>query len=126
MNQWAPELASAEVSLNRKPMTTLRGNAPRDVADAIKSKVIEFQRLEQQARNIATNRVEGKEVNRALERDGAFRAHTEAEVGHNGLNAKRNRPGEARLGSKVRGEGGKGGGHGWQDQIWPGRGCCDW
>ena len=28
VNQWAPQLASAEASLNRKPMATLRGNAP--------------------------------------------------------------------------------------------------
>ena len=29
--EWAPEVASAEASLNRKPMATLRGNAPNDL-----------------------------------------------------------------------------------------------
>ena len=52
VNQRAPQLASAETSLNRKPMTTLRGNAPRDLENALKDdtsrgeKVIEFQQLE--------------------------------------------------------------------------------
>jgi hypothetical protein len=66
VNQWAPQLASAEASLNRKPMTTLRGNAPRDLENALEEdaspgkKVIEFQQLEQQARNIVVNRKEDK------------------------------------------------------------------
>ena len=37
MNEWAPEIARVEAALNRKPMNTLRGNAPRDVEEAIKS-----------------------------------------------------------------------------------------
>ena len=77
MNQWAPQIAGAEAALNRKPMTTLWENAPKAVEQAIKStdpeeKVIEFQQLKQQARNIAINRKEDKKVNRALEREGAF------------------------------------------------------
>ena len=48
VNQWAPQLASAEASLNRKPMDTLRGNAPRDLENALEDdaspgdKVIKF------------------------------------------------------------------------------------
>ena len=37
MNQWAPEIAGVEAALNRKPMTTLRRNAPRDIEQAIAS-----------------------------------------------------------------------------------------
>ena len=37
----APQLASAEASLDRKPMATLRGNAPMDVEQAIKSTDLE-------------------------------------------------------------------------------------
>ena len=36
VNQWAPQLASAEASLNQKSMVTLRGNAPRDAENALK------------------------------------------------------------------------------------------
>jgi hypothetical protein len=93
MNQWAPEIAGVEAALNRKPMTTLRGNAPRDIEQAIAStdpeeKVPEFQQLEAQARNIT----------RALERGGAFRAPIEAR----GVIRTRNRPGKARFEGKVR------------------------
>ena len=98
MKQWAPQIAGAGAALKRKPMTTLRGNAPRDVEQAIESndpeeKVIEFQQLEQQARNIAVNRKEDKKTNRALEREGAFRAPIQAR----GVIRTRNRPGEARF-----------------------------
>ena len=73
-------------SLNRKPMATLRGNAPNDVEQAIKStdpqeKVIEFQQLEQQARSIEINRKEDTKVNKALAANKAFRAPVEAEAG---------------------------------------------
>ena len=74
-NEWAPQLASAEASLNRKPMDTLRGNAPRDLEKALEDdaspgeKGIEFQQLEQQARNIVVNRKEDKKVNRVLARN---------------------------------------------------------
>jgi hypothetical protein len=83
MNQWAPEIAGVEAALNRKPMTTLRGNAPSDIEQAIAStdpeeKVPEFQQLEQQARNIAVNLKEDKKVVRVLEREGGFRAPIEA------------------------------------------------
>ena len=103
MNQWAPEIAGVEAALNRKPMTTLRGNAPRDLEQAIAStdpeeKVPEFQQLEQQARNIAVNRTEDKKVTRTLEREGAFRAPIEAR----GVIRTRNRPGKARFEGKVR------------------------
>jgi hypothetical protein len=103
MNQWAPQIAEAESSLNRKPMTTLRGNAPRDVEEAIKSndpekKVIEFQQLEQQARNIEINRKEDTKINKALEKEGAFRAPILAR----GVIRTRNRPGKARFEGKVR------------------------
>ena len=107
VNQWAPQLASAENSLNRKPMDTLRGNAPKDVEQAIASndpeeKVIEFQQLEQQARNIVVNRKEEKNVNRVLASDKAFRAPVEPEEGQKGMIATRNRPGEARYEGRVR------------------------
>ncbi len=103
MNQWAPEIAGVEASLNRKPMSTLRGNAPRDLEQAIAStdpgeKIPEFQQLEQQARNIAVNRAEDKKVTRTLEREGAFRAPIEAR----GVIRTRNRPGKARFEGKVR------------------------
>ena len=103
MNQWAPEIAGVEAALNRKPMTTLRGNAPRDIEQAIAStdpeeKVPEFQQLEQQARNIAVNRREDKKVVRALEREGGFMAPIEAR----GVIRTRNRPGKARFEGKVR------------------------
>ena len=64
--------------MNRKPMDTLRGNAPRDVENALKrdaspgEKVLEFQQLEQQARNIEVNRKEDKKVNRVLASNKAF------------------------------------------------------
>ena len=107
VDQWAPQIASAEASLNRKPMATLRGNAPDDVAEAIASndpekKVIEFQQLEQMAVNISTNRVEDRKVNRALEETTAFRAPLQAEAGQKGPIAARNRPGEARYQGAVR------------------------
>ena len=60
--------------------------------------MIEFQQLEQQARNIAINRTEDKKVTRALEREGAFRAPIEAR----GVIRTRNRPGKARFEGTVR------------------------
>jgi hypothetical protein len=90
VNEWAPQLASAEASLNRKPMDTLRGNAPRDLENALKKdaspgeKVIEIQQLEQQARNIVVNRKEDTKVNRVLARNNAFRAPVEPEKGQKG------------------------------------------
>ena len=103
MNQWAPQIAGAESALNRKPMTTLRGNAPRDIEQAIASndseeKVIEFQQLEQQARNIEINRKEDTKINKALEKEGAFRAPILAR----GVIRTRNRPRKARFEGKVR------------------------
>ena len=103
MNQWAPEIAGTEAALNRKSLTTLRGNAPRDIEQAIEStdpeqKVPEFQQLEQQARNIAVNRKEDKKTNRGLEREGAFRAPIQAR----GVIRTRNRPEKARFEGKVR------------------------
>jgi hypothetical protein len=82
-------------------MTTLRGNAPRDIEQAIESndpeeKVVEFQQLEQQALNIAVNRKEDNKTNRVLEREGAFRAPIEAR----GVIRTRNRPGKARFEGK--------------------------
>ena len=84
-------------------MSTLRGNAPRDLEQAIAStdpeeKIPEFQQLEQQARNIAVNRTEDKKVTRTLEREGAFRAPIEAR----GVIRTRNRPGKARFEGTVR------------------------
>jgi hypothetical protein len=107
VNEWAPQLASAEASLNRKPMDTLRGNAPKDVENAIESndpeeKVIEFKQLEQQARNIVVNRKEDKKVNRVLASNKARRAPVEPEKGQKGMIASRNRPGEARFQGRVR------------------------
>ena len=89
-------------------MSTLRGNAPRDVEEAIKStilgeKVIEFQQLEQQARNIAINRKEDTKVNKTLATNKAFRAPVQPEARREGLIATRNRPGEARFDGLVRG-----------------------
>ena len=93
--------------MNRRPMDTLRGNAPKDVENAIESndpeeKVIESQQLEQQARNIEANRKEDKKVNRVLTRNNAFRAPVQPEKGQKGLIATRNRPGEARFQGRVR------------------------
>ena len=121
MNQWAPEIAGVEAALNRKPMTTLRGNAPRDIEQAIAStdpeeKVVEFQQLEQQARNIAINRKEDKKVTRALEREGAFRAPIEAR----GVIRTRNRPGKARFEGKVTTT------REWEGRVWQGCGCQHW
>jgi hypothetical protein len=106
--QWAPQIASAEASLNRKPMATLRGNAPNDLQKAIKSadpeeRVIEYQQLETMADNIAINRKEDTKMNKALEATTAFRAPITAEKGQKGMIATRNRPGEAKFGGKVRG-----------------------
>ena len=103
MNQWAPQIAGAEAALNRKPMATPRGNAPRDVEHAIEStdpgeKVVEFQQLEQQARNIAINRKENKKATKALEREGAFWATIQAR----GVIRTRSRPGKARFEGTVR------------------------
>jgi hypothetical protein len=103
MNQWAPEIARVEAALNCKPMTTLRGNAPRDIEQAIAStdpeeKVVEFQQLEQQARNIAITRKEDTKINKALEKEGAFRAPILAR----GVIRTRNRPGKARFEGTVR------------------------
>ena len=101
MNQWAPYIAEAESSLHRKPMTTLRGNAPRDIEQAIantdpEEKVIEFQQLEQQARNIEINRKEDTKINKALEKEGAFRAP----ILPRGVIRTSNRPGKARFEGK--------------------------
>jgi hypothetical protein len=98
VNEWAPEIASAEASLNRKPMSALRGNAPKDLENTIKSadpkeRVIEFQQLE----TIVINRAEDKKLNNALEGTMAFRAPIQAEAGQKGMIATRNRPGEARF-----------------------------
>jgi hypothetical protein len=105
-NQWAPQIAEAESALNRKPMTTLRGNAPRDIEQAIASndpeeKVIDFMQIEQQARNIEINRKEDTKINEALEKEGAFRAPILAR-GARGVIRTRNRPGKARFEGKVR------------------------
>ena len=35
VNEWAPQLASAEAYLNHKPMDTLTGNAPRNLENAL-------------------------------------------------------------------------------------------
>jgi hypothetical protein len=108
VDEWAPQLASAEASLNRKPMATLRGNAPKDIEDAVNSKVpeekvVEFQQLETMAENIKINRAEDTKVNKALEGTMAFRAALQAEAGQKGMIATRNRPGQARFDGKVRG-----------------------
>ena len=102
------QLASAEASLNRKPMTTFRCNAPRDLENALEDdaspgeKVIEFQHLKQQARNIVLNRKEDTKVNRVLAQNKAFRAPVQPEPGQKGLIATRNLPGEARFQGRVR------------------------
>ena len=51
-------------------------NALKDTADP-EEKVIEFQQLEQQAKNIEINRKEDTKVNKALATNKAFRAPVE-------------------------------------------------
>ena len=122
MNQWAPQITEAEASLNRKPMATLRGSLPSDVEQAIAStdpeeKVIEFQQLEQQARNIKINRKEDKKTNRVLEREGAFRPPIQPR----GVIRTRNRPGKVRFEGTARPlENGE------VSRVRPGRGCQHW